>query len=112
MDFVVRNATANTFHNKTFETMDPKPFLPDYLVQTPYGISITESINRVTGDGLQPHPLLPSKFNAHDRARTVEVANDGMDVMFGTPRFGNDSDAGSVRPNNPIQDLQHILLRS
>jgi hypothetical protein len=82
--------------------MDPNLVLPDYLARTPYGISVTESINRVTGDGLQPHPLLPSKFNAHDCAGTIEVANDGMDVMFGTPRFGNDSDAGSVRADTPI----------
>jgi hypothetical protein len=82
--------------------MDTKLLLPDYLARTPYGISFTESINRVTGGGLQTHPLLPSKFNAQDCAQTIEVANDGMDVMFGTPRFGNDSDAGSVRADYPI----------
>jgi len=83
--------------------MDVKLQLPDYLVQTPYGISVAESINQVAGDGLlQPCPLLPSKFNDHDHARTIDVVSDGMEVRFGIPRFGNDSDAGSVRADNPI----------
>jgi len=84
--------------------MDIKPLLPDYLSESPYGISISESMmSGISGEALvRSHRPLPSKFNEHERAITIEVVSDGMEAKFGTPRFRNDSDAGSVRADHPI----------
>lgn len=83
--------------------MDLNLFLPDYLNESPYGISISESISRVSGsDLIRSHPPLPSKLNENDCAPNIEVVSDGMEAIFKAAGFGDDRDASSVRADYPI----------
>ena len=73
---------------------------PTLLSHRGVAFDVTEKSSS-SGSSFEP-PLLPSRFNERDRCPILEILNGGMEAKFAGPAKGTDSDAASVRADQPI----------
>ena len=88
--------------NTEIENLAHEYWLPGYLKQTRYGLSVSQWSCKSVPDGNPDYttpPKLPSVLNAHDSSPLLTVNEDGLEIRLCT---NENNDAGSIRANHPL----------